>query len=315
LPYELGAILNPIQYALWRSSDDTTILFSQLETAIAGGSLPGKQQPKGERLDSEVPFPAADPIAAFEAPQGTMPSKSPIYIRRSADKTAESAQALAAFTLTIRGPRQMGKSSLLGRVITNARNRGVQVAFVDFQDMSNKVLQESTLFYTEFCSAIADAFELPFSKNEVWDPMRDELVNCRRYMERHILRAAGEPGLLLVIDEADSLLESPFCSDFFGMLRSWHNRRSNFPEWEKFSLAMAISSEAALLIANLSQSPFNVGTIIEVKDFSVEETREANQKHGSPLSDNDLCTLQGLVGGHPYLMWRALYLVCTGRYK
>src|SRR5262249_8316052 len=53
----------------------------------------------------------------------------------------------------------------------------------------------------------------------------------------------------------------------------------------------------------------------EVKDFSVEETREANQKHGSPLSDNDLCTLQGLVGGHPYLMRRALYLVCTGRYK
>jgi hypothetical protein len=36
-------------------------------------------------------------------------------------------------TITIKGPRQMGKSSLLSRVMEAARAQGKLVAFLDFQ--------------------------------------------------------------------------------------------------------------------------------------------------------------------------------------
>src|SRR5262245_58106746 len=40
LPYDLGAILNRIQYARWHSPEDTSALFLQLQAALGGGVLP-----------------------------------------------------------------------------------------------------------------------------------------------------------------------------------------------------------------------------------------------------------------------------------
>lgn len=77
---------------------------------------------------------------------------------------------------------------------------------------------------------------------------------------------------------------------------------------------MAISSEPSLLIDNLSQSPFNVGTILELEDFSREETRVANDLHGGLLGEAELSQMHDLLRGHPYLTRRVLYLLCKARY-
>lgn len=319
LPYDLGAILNRIQYTLWRSPNDTAAVLSQLAKAIAGGSLPETGPPKGEGLSQEIPLPAANPAAILEAPEGTMAAGSPFYVERAVDAIANDEQAHKAYTLTIKGPRQMGKSSLLGRVMARAYKAGARVAFLDFQSFGGDVLRDPSQFYKQFCYLIEDSLELPSKIEEFWQAPLAPTQKCGRLMERHVLRASGEAGLLLAIDEADSLLESPFCSDFFGMLRAWHNLRTN-PQpsaavWKFFSIAMVISSEPALLINNLSQSPFNVGTILSLEDFSLEETREASRLHGSPLTDAELIQLKEVLGGHPYLTRRALYLVCKQRYK
>src|SRR5262245_20087360 len=113
LPYDLAAILNRIQYARWHSPEDTTALFSQLQAAIAGGALPETQPLTAPSLAPDIPLPAANP----EAPEGTMAAESPFYVNRFADAIAKDEQAHPAYTLTIKGPRQMGKSSLLGRLM------------------------------------------------------------------------------------------------------------------------------------------------------------------------------------------------------
>ena len=73
--------------------------------------------------------------------------------------------------------------------------------------------------------------------------------------------------ILLAMDEIDRLQVTPFHSDFFGLIRSWHNMRASRPVWDNLSVVMAISTEPYLLIADLNQSPFNVGQLLYLKDF------------------------------------------------
>jgi DNA-binding CsgD family transcriptional regulator len=96
------------------------------------------------------------------------------------------------------------------------------------------------------------------------------------------------------------------------MLRGWHNRRRSISVWAAVDLVLVTSTEPYQLIANLNQSPFNVGQVIEVADFSVEQVADLNQRHGGPLGLGEVERLTRLVGGQPYLVRQALYLVASG---
>ena len=54
-----------------------------------------------------------------------MPSQSPFYIERETDVEAMNAlHEIQGVTITIKGPRQMGKSSLLNRLLVEATIEG-----------------------------------------------------------------------------------------------------------------------------------------------------------------------------------------------
>jgi hypothetical protein len=137
-------------------------------------------------------------------------------------------------------------------------------------------------------------------------------LRCSRYMSRHLLKLIGMP-LVLVMDEVDSVLDTEFRSDFFGMLRSWHNNRATTPIWKQLDLVLVISTEPYQLIDNLHQSPFNVGEGINLVDFDEHQLADLNQRHGSPLNPAQSQQLMQLLSGHPYLVRRALYLVASQR--
>ena len=58
-------------------------------------------------------------------------------------------------TLTIKGSRQMGKSSLLMRVVKDALGEGKRVALLDFQLIDDETRANADLFYRRFASSIA----------------------------------------------------------------------------------------------------------------------------------------------------------------
>ena len=58
---------------------------------------------------------------------------------------------------------------------------------------------------------------------------------------------------------------------------------------------------------------FNVGEVLDLRDFSLEQLHELNQRHGAPLTLQQERQLMGLVNGHPYLVRRALYLMAQQR--
>jgi hypothetical protein len=56
---------------------------------------------------------------------------------------------------------------------------------------------------------------------------------------------------------------------FFAMLRSWHNNRALEDIWSSMDIVLVISTETHILIDNLNQSPFNVGTTITLGSVDI----------------------------------------------
>lgn len=93
------------------------------------------------------------------------------------------------------------------------------------------------------------------------------------------------------------------------MFRSWHNRRSLDPAgpWRRLTLAIAYATEEHLIITDLNQSPFNVGTRLVLEEFAIDEAAELNRRFLCPLRDEaEVQCFYDWVGGHPYLVHRGL---------
>lgn len=319
--YPLSAYLNGIRWAFWESPADTTRLVQELIQAIAGNTLSiTTDQSKTELTTRSVaatpeaqiprPLPAAQPVA-LEMPEGTMDPESRFYVERSTDAVGLSTiERSGGVTITIKGPRQMGKSSLLIRTKARAEAMGKRVAYLDFQLFDRSVLTDSDRFYRQFCEWLTEELELENRVAEYWDSPLGNSQRCTRYMSRQLLKVLGSP-LVLAMDEVESVFDTEFRSDFFGMLRSWHNNRATTPIWKQLDLVLVTSTEPYQLIENLNQSPFNVGQVIELIDFDGNQVADLNQRHGSPLNPAQIQQLMALLAGHPYLVRRALYLVAS----
>lgn len=248
----------------------------------------------------------------LEKPEGTMNPGSPFYIERPSDRIALESIPEDGVTITIKGPRQMGKSSLLLRTREAALEAGKQVVVLDFQLFDKSSLTTPDRFFQQFCDWLTDELGLPSKVTEYWDTPLGNSQRATRYLQRYILKeVAGS--LVLAMDEVDVLFDTPFQSDFFGMLRSWHNSRELNPLWKRLDLVLVTSTEPYQLVDNLNQSPFNVGEVIELADFTLEQVAELNRRHGSPLTLLEEKRLIDLLSGHPYLVRRFLYHIASGR--
>src|SRR5207248_2614532 len=140
-------------------------------------------------------------------------------------------------------------------------------------------------------------------------------LNFRRFLRREVLGRIEEP-LVWGLDDVDRLFHCDFGSVIFALFRSWHNQRaldSDGP-WGRLTLAIAYATEAHLFITDLNRSPFNVGTRLELEDFTIEQVADLNRRYAThsasgypPLRDRgELGRLYHLLGGHPYLVRRGL---------
>ncbi|MCI0694225.1 AAA-like domain-containing protein [candidate division KSB1 bacterium] len=314
--YPLNTYLDPLNWALWQTPEDTPRLIDELKRAITGEPLPKSGPPP--KVQGAPPQPSrftpphiqAPP--SLDMPEGTMELQSPFYVKRNTDDIALAAITRQGVTITIKAPRQMGKSSLLIRTMAEARQRGKRVAFLDFQLFDKATLNNADHFYRQFCAVLTDRLEMPDRLADFWKAELGNNQSCSRYVSRYLLSELKSP-LVLAMDEVESIFDTEFRSDFFGMLRNWHNSRAIDPIWKQLDLALVTSTEPYQLIQNLNQSPFNVGEVIDLADFTLEQVADLNQRHGAPLTPGDEQHLMTILSGHPYLVRRALYLVASKR--
>jgi AAA-like domain len=247
-------------------------------------------------------IPVANDSVSPEAPGGAMPLESPFYIVRAADDALRQAIARRTSIVLVKGPRQVGKSSLLARALADARLRRAAVAFTDIQAFGGDDLRSAATLYQALGRSLADQVKVTGSILHTWNDNDSPNTNFSRYVQRSVLSA--HPHLVWGLDEVDRLVGREYAVDVFGLFRSWHNRRALDPAapWARLTLAIAYATEAHLLIADFNQSPFNVGVRLTLDDFDAADVAALNDRYGCGLDGAAIDHVMSCVGGHPYLL-------------
>jgi hypothetical protein len=280
-----AAILNPLHFFVWHSAEDDERLVAELLSAI-----------------TEPLKPQTEDALQLEPVGGAVPPDSPFYMNRACD--AEFLQALDAreSILLIKGARQIGKTSLLAQGTRRTRETGRRVAMTDFQKFNTAQMNSDETFYRLLAGTLGRQLKFSFDFANNWDDIFGANLNMENFL-RDLLDSSDEP-LVWYMDEVDKLFSAPFASDFFGLVRSWHNSRSTEPggPWGKLTVVIAYATEAHLFIQDVNQSPFNVGRKIDLADFNLQQTVELNARYGSPLASYaETEALHDLIGGQPFL--------------
>jgi AAA-like domain/CHAT domain len=252
-------------------------------------------------------------IYPLENPEGQVPLESPFYIERLPIETDCHQEILKPGSLIrAKAPRQMGKTSLMSRILHHATQQGLQTASLSFQDADAEFLTSIDAFLQWFCGNITYELNLPDKLDEFWQGVLGSKSKSTKYFERYLLPEI-QGGIVLGLDEVDEVFKHPeIAADFFGLLRSWHERAKNEPIWQKLRLIIVHSQEVYIPL-NINQSPFNVGLPIELPELTQVQVEELVQRHGINWTEKQIERLMRLVGGHPYLVRVALYEVARDR--
>lgn len=287
-PPSPASVLTHNRYqALWRSSEDTVGVVSQVRTALADG----QSELDPERLDSTG---------------GAISSNSKFYVRRPADAEFERSLRAHESIVLVKGPRQIGKTSLIGKGIRIAEEAGWRCAITDFQALSSRQLESEEHFYRVIATTLSLDLDFPLDQSTEWLPELGPNLNMGRFLRS--LVASAETPLIWFIDEADRLFTSPYASSFFGLVRSWHNARATDRRgaWRRLTIVLGYATEAYLFIEDLNQSPFNVGTPVDLTMFTLADTVDLNERYGRPIQESSgISALYSLLGGQPFLTRRA----------
>lgn len=316
--------IDDLNYAVWGAQADTAALLASLRAAIEQQSeLPEHERPQlTMAVEPGRPLPSADlrqlDDASFreslELPSGGEDLESRFYIPRDADETLYALlRKERGQTAYVRAAHQTGKTSLLIRGIQYAGERGRRIADLDLQRFDAEHMRSLDSFLLYMARTVVRRLRLDQAEvDRGWRGGMGPKDKISELFEDYILpQAHGR--VLLAIDEADRLLQTSYFDDAFGLLRVWHNNRAIGGVWRNLDLLLVMSSEPTLLIRDINQSPFNVGTGIELHDFDPGQVAELNQRYHSPLRDHEIEAACEYLGGHPYLIRRALYTMVSER--
>jgi hypothetical protein len=307
--YELAGYLNRIQQRLWESDEDTNRILSEIREILHKGSDASTVYgaDKITVADTDVPIPNA-PLE-LEIPEGKMCLQSKFYIDREGEQSFMNQILKPGSLLRIKAPRQFGKTSLLSRVLKLAKDNNYQVISLSFQQLDEGVFSDLNQLLMQLCAFTTRNLKLPLKVDEFWD---DEFLGlkmkCSSYFENYLLDKI-DTNIVLAIDEADRLFKyKDVSSDFFSMLRVWHEDAKDNKIWQKLHLAVTHSTEVNLSMEEINQSPFgNVGSAIMLKEFTFDQVKDLVKRHQLKWEDIKINQLMDIIGGYPFLVRKALY--------
>ncbi|MBG1269865.1 AAA-like domain-containing protein [Nostoc sp. WHI] len=313
LNYDLRGYLQQVQQREWNSLADTSKILQEIFSLLANGDvetladgemssdfLPSSHP---QLLIPSLPLPVAEP----ELPEGQVDLASAFYLERPPiESRCYEAILKPGSLIRIKAPRQMGKTSLMARILYQASQQDYLTVPLSFQLADGKVFADLDKFLQWFCASVGRRLRLPNKLADYWDVIFGSKVNCTAYFEEYLLSEINQP-LVLGLDEVDRIFQYPeIANDFFGLLRAWHEDAKNRDIWKKLRLVVVHSTEVYIPM-NINQSPFNVGLPIELPEFNAQQVLDLAQRHGLSWSSTKVEQLMAMVGGHPYLVRFALY--------
>ena len=260
-----------------------------------------------ESVPASVPHPVE-----LEEGGGQVPLDSPFYMERPPiESRCYEVIVKPGALIRIKAPRQMGKSSLTIRIFDHAGKQGYRAVWLQLQQAGEQAFASLDTFLQWLCRRVTAKLRLQDKVAESWQSVSASTDKCTDYFELYLLEAINAP-LVLCLDEVDEVFKHPeIASDFFGLLRSWHEESKINPVWRNLRLVITHSEEVYIPL-NINQSPFNVGVPIELPPLNLTQLNDLVQRHGLAWSEAEVEALMAMVGGQPFLARVALQQIASG---
>ena len=137
---------------------------------------PSSNSPSSNNHKSEKPIqlisnPASNVVSHHLAyPEGQMQVDSSFYIERPPiEQRCYEEISRPGSLIRIKAPRQMGKSSLLARILHQAEQQGDKTVYLSLQVAATKCFSDVDTFLKWFCASVARALHLAPNLDECWD--------------------------------------------------------------------------------------------------------------------------------------------------
>lgn len=251
-----------------------------------------------------------DRTVDFTFPEGSVSINSPLYVERyGVENLCYETVVKPGSLIRIKAPELMGKTSLMNRILNYAEQQNYHTVYLDLKSVDKKILTNLEKFLRWLCCMVGRQLNLEGKLNDYWDTeILGSNDNCTVYFEEYLLSEINCP-IVLGLDEVDRLFPyTEVVEDFFGMLRSWHEKGKISRIWEQLRLVIAHSTEVYIPL-DINQSPFNAGIPIELREFNAKQIKDLAELHDLNWNDTQVNDLMNMVGGHPYLIRLAMYEV------
>ncbi len=245
---------------------------------------------------------------------GSLPDDARSYVTRDADQAFYEGLRAGEFCYVLNS-RQMGKSSLRVRAMKRLQAEGSACAMIDLSEIGS---METTPveWYAGMIATIADALSLPdFDLNEWWqsEGLLSPVQHLSRFMDLLLKKVQGP--VVIFIDETDAI--SRFGEDFFALVRSFYEKRSDNPDFSRLTFGILGVASPGDLIKDKKKTPFNIGRAIRLSGFQLHEAMPL-AKGLEGRAEDPKAVLQAVLewtGGQPFLTQKVCHLLCRCRLK
>ncbi|MEH2000923.1 MAG: AAA-like domain-containing protein [Nostoc sp.] len=285
---------------------------------LSGSNNTENYQPSSLSLDTEVS--SLDLFVTqqhdqlenlWSYPDGPVSLDSPFYVERPPIEELVYRELIQpGCVIRIRAPREMGKSSLVLRLLAFAQMQNYRSVNLNCKQIDTNCLTDLNRLLRSFCWQIATELGIDPKLDENWHEEIGCKLSCSLYLQSYLLKQS-KSSVVLVLNDVDRFFEYPqIAEEFFSLLRSWYEEARQDTNLQKLRLVVVYSTEVYVSL-DINRSPFNVGLPIRLPELTEHQVEYLAQRHGLDwTSSNEVAQLMSLVGGHPALIRIALYYLC-----
>jgi hypothetical protein len=249
----------------------------------------------------------SQPMAEPKLLEGQLQQASNFYIERSPiEARCYRAIVQPGVLVRIKAPQQMGKTLLMSRVLSKAREQGYRTVSLDFQLATSTIFTNLDKLLRWFCINANKRLGLPNNLADHWQDGLDPIYNSTVYFEDNLLLNLTNP-LVLALDNVDQIFEhAETANDFCKLLRGWNDQAASMAIWQKLRLIVVHSTEVYSSL-DINSSPLaGVGETIDLQEFTLPEVQDLAHRYGLNWQAAEVEQLMAMVGGHPQLVQVAL---------
>ncbi len=247
---------------------------------------------------------------------GSLPMDAPTYVVREADRQLSKALKRGEFCYILNS-RQIGKSSLMVRMLHHLQQQGFSCAAIDMTRLGTENITPAQ-WYKGLAVELWQSFDLLGKVNlkAWWNEQKDlSPVQClSQFIEDILLKQFKSEKIFIFVDEIDSVLGLNFpVNDFFALIRFCYNQRSINPEYTRLTFALFGVATPSDLSADHKRTPFNIGQAIQLEGFKEHEAQPLLQGLTEKVSNPQVVLKEVLVwtSGQPFLTQRLCKLIRT----